>query len=51
MDEIWDRTSFEVIGRCGGDKQTELPPRTDKSRTLKTERKYHNYVASLNKQC
>ena len=39
MNEIWDRTSFEVIGRCSGDKQTELPPRTDKSRIPKNRKK------------
>ena len=35
MDKIWDRKSFEVGGRCGGDEKTEWPRRTDKSRTLK----------------
>ena len=37
MDKIWDRnpSKSEVIGRCGRDKKTELPSRTDKSRTLK----------------
>jgi len=36
MDKIWDRnpSMSEVIGRYGGDKKTELPRRTDKSRTL-----------------
>ena len=34
MDKIWDRKSFEVIGRCGKDDKTEWPRRTDKSRTL-----------------
>ena len=30
MDTIWDRnpSNSEVIGRCGGDEQTEWPSRT-----------------------
>ena len=45
MDKIWDRnpSKSEVIGSCGGDKKTEWPRRTDKSRTLKKERKEVQY--------
>jgi len=39
MDKIWDKKSFEVIGRCGGNEKTEWPRRTDKSRTLKNKNK------------
>ena len=37
MDKIWynNPSMYEVIGRCGGDEETELPRRTDKSRKLK----------------
>ena len=40
-DKIWDRKSSksEVISRCGGDEKTEGPRRTDKSRTLKKNKK------------
>ena len=38
MDKIWDRKSFEVGGRCGGDETTKWPRRTDKSRLLKKEK-------------
>ena len=36
MDTIWDRKSFEVGGHwpLWRDEKTELPRRTDKSRTL-----------------
>ena len=41
MDKIWYRnpSKSEVIGRCGREEKTEWPRRTDKSRTLKTNKK------------
>ena len=41
MDKIWVRnpSKSEVIGRCGGDENTEWPRRTDKSRMLKKQKK------------
>jgi len=41
MDKIWYRnpSKSEIIGRCGGDEKTEWPRRTDKSRTLKKQKK------------
>ena len=41
MDKIWYRnpSKSEVIGRCGGDEKPEWPRRTDKSRTLKKDKK------------
>jgi len=39
MDKIWYRnpSMYEVIGRCGGDEETELPRRTNK---VESWRKY-----------
>ena len=42
MDKIWDRKSFEVVARCGGDENHESPRRTDNSRTLKKLEKLKN---------
>jgi len=41
MDKIWYRNPWksEVIGRCGWDEKTEWPCRTDKSWTLKKNKK------------
>ena len=33
MDKIWDRKSFKVIGRCGGDEKTN-----DNTEPTKVER-------------
>ena len=47
MDKIWVRnpSKSEVIGRCGGDENTEWPRRTDKSRMLKNTPKNTYYLA------
>ena len=43
MDKIWDRNPSKsyVIGRCGGDENTEWPRRTDTSRTLNNKTKIY----------
>ena len=53
MDKIWGNPSkSEVIGRCGGDEKTELPRRTDKSRTLKNPKisPYVQLIAGVNRR-
>ena len=41
---IENASKSEVNGRCGGDEKTEWPRRTDKSRTLKKEKKKNRYM-------
>ena len=43
MDQIWYRNPLksEVIGRCGGDENTEWPRGTDKKSKAKKNKKKH----------
>ena len=40
MDKLWDRKSFEVIGRCGGDEKTRM---TTQKRQNLNAKNHHPY--------